>query len=469
MAEIVQVGLQWEYKGVDIVPNWTTEPELDTIKQIALATLKEHAADISSAPALQHESPDPLHVEAQYLAQGAFNKLYTVKNDILGDFVFRVALPVDPFFKTESEVATLQFLYNNTNVPVPEVIAHDSSAHNQLGFEWIMMRKIPGVALSEVWATMTLSDKENITRTIAKSIVALQQHRFSLHGSLYREEVAAVVVPHESLTPLSHIEHGSGEEKGRPQYVVGRIVSTDFFRQRRVLLKADRGPYATDEAWMAAWLGLMVARLDELGPDPEQYDELDEDVDKSEEALAACKNLLDEIPRYFPTRDVSEESGSPRPTIHGTNASDTPNTDPAFFHKSFVLYHHDLSTRNIMIDPETYQLHAIVDWECIETTPLWMARSFPRFLQSRDREVLPPPEQDDPCANDARDDWEKTQLRKAYVEVLEELGHPVGPRPEDLVKQKFLDTVAWVDEYPRAAAACIKQGFVEEKIDMEGA
>ena len=53
--------------------------------------------------------------------------------------IMRVAIPVEPFFKTESEVATMDYVRKHTSLPVPRVLAYDSSTSNQVGFEWIVM------------------------------------------------------------------------------------------------------------------------------------------------------------------------------------------------------------------------------------------------------------------------------------------------------------------------------------------
>ena len=60
-------------------------------------------------------------------------------------------MPVDPFYKTESEVATLKYLGSNTEIPVATVIAWDSSLKNELGYEWILLEKLAGVELGQVW------------------------------------------------------------------------------------------------------------------------------------------------------------------------------------------------------------------------------------------------------------------------------------------------------------------------------
>lgn len=47
-----------------------------------------------------------------------------------------------PRIKTESEIATMDFLRKNTNFPVPIVYHHDSSPFNRLGGEYILMSKV---------------------------------------------------------------------------------------------------------------------------------------------------------------------------------------------------------------------------------------------------------------------------------------------------------------------------------------
>lgn len=80
----------------------------------------------------------------QYLAEGAFNKVYTVTvghkdTGHCQDLIFRVAMPIYPYYKVESDVATTESVRHSTNITVPIIYAFDSSANNKLGFEWILM------------------------------------------------------------------------------------------------------------------------------------------------------------------------------------------------------------------------------------------------------------------------------------------------------------------------------------------
>lgn len=56
----------------------------------------------------------------------------------------------------KNEVATLNYVKQRTTIPVPTVIVSDSSSENDLGYEWILMEKIPGlVYLTPPKATIT--------------------------------------------------------------------------------------------------------------------------------------------------------------------------------------------------------------------------------------------------------------------------------------------------------------------------
>lgn len=41
-----------------------------------------------------------------------------------------------------SQVATLDYIRNKTNVPVPNVFFFDSSPYNEIGYEYIVMSKV---------------------------------------------------------------------------------------------------------------------------------------------------------------------------------------------------------------------------------------------------------------------------------------------------------------------------------------
>ena len=134
-------GLQWVQRLVSLEPRWTVEPDLESIKR----TIEE------ARPSQE--------VSVSFLAQGAFNKIYDIQAGNQ-DLTMRVSLPVDPQYKTLSEVATMDWMHHHTSLPVPEIMAHHASRENAIGFEWILMKKIPGKPLADAWKSIQYPAKE---------------------------------------------------------------------------------------------------------------------------------------------------------------------------------------------------------------------------------------------------------------------------------------------------------------------
>lgn len=125
-------GLIWEDGTLGgFIPRWAYEPDIEAIQHVASKALNRPCS-------------------VSFFCQGAFNRLYHVhceqneQNAQENGYLMRVSLPVDPKFKTLSEIATLAWLQEHTSLPVPKVVAYDSSNATELGFEWILMEKIPG-------------------------------------------------------------------------------------------------------------------------------------------------------------------------------------------------------------------------------------------------------------------------------------------------------------------------------------
>lgn len=101
-------GLEWVPTTFSLEPRWTTEIDPESIKTVIEATIAARC------------------LQVKFLAQGAFNKIYTVLIDGR-TLIMRVSLPVDPKWKTASEVATLEWIHFNTTLPVPRVLTYQST------------------------------------------------------------------------------------------------------------------------------------------------------------------------------------------------------------------------------------------------------------------------------------------------------------------------------------------------------
>lgn len=82
-----------------------------------------------------------------------------------------------------------------------------------------------------------------------------------------------------------------------------------------------------------------------------------------------------------------------------------------------TLHHSDLNAVNILVNPETWEITSIVDWEMINIVPAWRASDHPKFLgyMEPDDEEEPPLPSDnvneEHISWELRDRWEHKALR----------------------------------------------------------
>jgi len=346
----------------------------------------------------------------------------------------RVAIPVEPFFKTESEVATMEYIREHSSIPIPQVVAYSPSASNPLGFEWILMEMIEGVTLGRVWDQMKFPDRLSLTIEFANYMKQLLELRFTLYGNIYFADVWNEV----GCTPLSSPSSSGPALPGRAvddsigidgEFVIGRMVSTRFFRDKRALLRADRGPYETARELVVAERKLLEERTRHLSPVPgkEYYCKADERLSRdATEALQVFKELDRAMSLIFSDSDQPEDVK--------------------------VLWYDDLSKRNILVDPHSYRITGIVDWESVSIVPAWEADGgIPSFL--RGIEVSEPPpfgsvtEEEEASLVEIREDWELGLLRRKYTEI-------VGPLYDTFLvrydsprrKREFADSLATFED-----------------------
>ncbi|KAL3457006.1 phosphotransferase enzyme family-domain-containing protein [Aspergillus heterothallicus] len=389
-------GLAWDESGLDIVPVWAREPNLEAVAKVCREKLDSQTCDVS------------------FFAQGAFNKLYLARTKSR-DFLMRVSLPVHPHSKTKGEVTTLRFLRRETDIPVPEVIAFDDSSDNEIGFEWILMERIPGVSLYKKWRALSSFQKTAIVQRVAEFQAQVFRHPFSGLGT---------------LSPTS------GDEKGCQLPQPGQLVTGHFFAGSHFDLNIPRGPFRSSHAWLSAYLEIVVK--DHTTAKDEAEDS--EDEEDADFALALTHRLIALLPKIF------------APIQHPPERS--------------VIWHQDLSLSNILVS-EQGDITAVIDWECVSTMPLWVATQTPKFLDGSPREEEPQrdkyadesePESDqdqdagddDGLDNEGKNElywihmmeYETTQLRRVYHTTMRQLNPGWESQVEDsTLKQDFAGAV----------------------------
>lgn len=113
------------------------------------------------------------------------------------------------------------------DVPVPKVLASCSrSGESQLGAEYIVMEKAPGLELGQIWDKLKAREKLAIVKQIASINSSLAQSRFPCYGALYRRHDIG-------LSESMAIDN---------EFAIGPTVSRAWFDDRRGEVDTPRGP-----------------------------------------------------------------------------------------------------------------------------------------------------------------------------------------------------------------------------------
>ncbi|KAL9121910.1 MAG: hypothetical protein Q9187_001527 [Circinaria calcarea] len=421
------------------------EPNIDRIR-------------LTATPLLERLGMDQSRLIIDFYDQGGYNSVYTIKtfNKVTGEpgeFIFRIPLPIDPYYKIECEVATTEFIRHFTSIPVPVIYAYDSSTNNHLGLEWMLMEKVQGIELNERWTDMDNEDHARITNQVADWADELSRVKSDTIGGIYLRWTNSEM-----------------------EFFIGPSVEHRFSQDRRLTYSVNRGPFKTVFEYYDALLDVQQQELDdpfyqtalelnqawkekELG---KLYKEMNVEEQKREDELNRAK--------YGPQARWSERTQPSLKSLrrivilyfYGGLLSDVPT----------ILAHEDISHHNLFVDDKD-KLVSLLDWECVMFKPLLHIKAYPTFLLSRDRE------EDFECSGSfgnfqgkpeewgrLREEFEEivlTRLRPIHEKRLEDLDSSLCDcfNPEKTFAKVLRDRVWNVVGYDRDMVYWVNRQFEE--------
>ena len=360
--------MRWRYRWrFSLAPEIIQEPKIQHIQE----TVRQYIDFIA---------PETETISVELLAQGAFNQAYniTAENKATGfrkEYIFRVALPIYPHYKVESDVATTEFIRHTTTVPVPIIYAFDSCPNNELGFEWMLMEKVKGIPLDDTWDTMAYSTKKVVAKTVANWVNQISRHKFDRIGSLYCRQRA-----------------------DQMEFYMGPTLQSQLYEGDRLLYDIHRGPFDSIQSYFDAVLEsterhmndpkhsarhkLEVATHDGASSvsDDDSSDSSEQGEGRSEEDIlfqADDKDRRNE--RWY---GVTKGDLDMLPDELRTYRELLPKLCPLFSPPepmTTMLMHPDLSTPNIFVN-ESGAPVALIDWERARIEPNALLNPAPLFL-----------------------------------------------------------------------------------------
>ncbi|KAI4160536.1 MAG: hypothetical protein LQ342_005643 [Letrouitia transgressa] len=437
--EIQMRTMRWRHNNIwhRWVPQvcWLVEPSIETIAKVA----KPYIDSINNAANI---------FEVEFLMEGGFNKVYMINiRDEAGHkvqrYIFRIASPVDPYYKTECEVATMEFIRYSSDILVPIVYAYDSSSDNLLGFEWILMEEVKGKPLYDLWDTFNYDIKVRLTKQVAEWATQISQITSNQIGGIYMRFTA-----------------------DETEFYVGRSVHWGFRYHRRLSYDIPRGPFDSLHDFFKAILTAAKFELDEIKKEialePEKYtldalldvewvdfkDPLilpsDFDKDFEEQRKNMYKQADEDDKQDFMAREIVKPrnlkwmSYGLEDLLAGLEPLCS-EMEPL----STRLSHADMSMSNLFVN-DNGVLVGLIDWEHIQFGPLLSISQIPTYLQGEDRPESPSicglisdneeeiAQKLQECTAEDRDfhlrhlnEYWQTKLRKVYQEELKVQGSPL--------------------------------------------
>ena len=178
------------YSSADDEYDSEEPPELEINEK----RLMERASDALSVPCRS----------VKKMTRGTNHEIFLLAFESGYKCIARLSRVKEHLGKTASEIFTLQYVKEHTNIPVPEILHYDLDPANDVGAPFVLMEKLPGRHLYKIWDGLCLDHKKAVLSQMASVLVQFASLEFDKIGCLLEGEVGPIFHPrlHEAEGPF---------------------------------------------------------------------------------------------------------------------------------------------------------------------------------------------------------------------------------------------------------------------------
>lgn len=255
-------------------------------------------------------------------------------------------------------------------VPVPKVLDWSSSA-NQVGSEYIVMEKVPGKELADIWYTMTLRERMKIMEQIVDMERILFNLRFPASGSLFFKDSVEASFKTVDVRKVANL-------KGIERFCIGPSVEYLWWYQKRNELAVNHGPC------MYYTLASTIHWLLNKKPLGQRTEELLTAVGERE--ILWLQRFGEKRYPHEPLYREIYENQKVDPQVQINYLRDYLKVVPHIVPKDEqlntpTLRHPDLSPNNILIS-DSGDITGIIDWQRTVILPRFLHANIPKHFQN---------------------------------------------------------------------------------------
>lgn len=248
-----------------------------------------------------------------------------------------------PHCTIASEVATMDFARNVLKTPIPEVLTWSATAENSVGAEYIIMGKVEGIQLAEVWPSLDTGERFEVVKALARYHKRWMSSSFSGIGALY---YAKDLQGSDSLECI--YKDRDGREIKDARFAIGPCTARMFCDNGRMNVEFDRGPWTSVEDYRLAVGRRDIECIERLPQLPKSLSTLcgpGSYKPTREKKLSALETYLKLVKYVLPIDDSLGVS---------------------------YLWHPDLHSENIFVDADDpTKIVSLIDWQSANLLPLF--------------------------------------------------------------------------------------------------
>lgn len=333
------------------------------------------------------------------LAEGGFNRIFEVTTHDGSRVIARLPYPSTgpKHYAIPSEVATMTFLRSH-GLPVPKIYDYSASPHNPVGSEYILMEKVQGRELSEIWLDLIPQERMKIVSQIVQMETLLFSIKLPAYGSIYHKQ--------DLDSKTQSIDIAAKGDIG--EFCIGPHAHYRWWYQERANLPIDRGPYSDCKDILRAVGRRELTWMKQCAKPRFPYEPLHRELYAYKKVSPA--GHIENLSRYLHIAEylMPQDANLNRP----------------------IIRHPDLQPNNIFVS-DSMEIVGIIDWQHTSVLPLFLHAGIPNELQNygdEESEDLVVPRLPDnfaelnPQAQDeARETYRRRQLHFFYVSYTAKL------------------------------------------------
>jgi hypothetical protein len=126
-------------------------------------------------------------IDITAMRRGGFHEIRVLHFDDGWSCIARFTREYESLEKTESELATIEYVRKNTTIPVPEIYFVNYNENHVVGAAFVLMERMDGGPLGDIWDDLPLEHKLDVMRQLANVTGQLSEQKFEALGMITKD------------------------------------------------------------------------------------------------------------------------------------------------------------------------------------------------------------------------------------------------------------------------------------------